>query len=198
MFKRQPRGLCVTEKLKLHRDFSHYNYLSLDSAVVNGLDDAANFRTVRVSSAVLLHALPNSDKTNYYKRSLWSLAAPHRLDPVQRLASPYLLDTDWTQTRLLQNQAELLTEPELKIKLKHWIFIYYINVLIYFKTLATGVSHRMLWLCGVLCPAAVLALASVVSHIVVLFPFRFTSCFPYSCIQDVPTKQYASIWLLFT
>uniref|UniRef100_A0A7N6FCC7 Unconventional myosin-Ib n=2 Tax=Anabas testudineus TaxID=64144 RepID=A0A7N6FCC7_ANATE len=35
------------KKLKLHRDFSKYNYLSLDSAVVNGLDDAANFRTVR-------------------------------------------------------------------------------------------------------------------------------------------------------
>ncbi|KAM3607281.1 uncharacterized protein V6R79_005031 [Siganus canaliculatus] len=34
-------------KLKLERDFSKYNYLSLDSAVVNGLDDAANFRTVR-------------------------------------------------------------------------------------------------------------------------------------------------------
>uniref|UniRef100_A0A7N8Y4K3 Unconventional myosin-Ib n=1 Tax=Mastacembelus armatus TaxID=205130 RepID=A0A7N8Y4K3_9TELE len=35
------------KKLKLHRDFSKYNYLSLDSAVVNGLDDATNFRTVR-------------------------------------------------------------------------------------------------------------------------------------------------------
>uniref|UniRef100_A0A8D2ZXM4 Unconventional myosin-Ib n=1 Tax=Scophthalmus maximus TaxID=52904 RepID=A0A8D2ZXM4_SCOMX len=35
------------KKLKLHRDFSKYNYLSLDSAAVNGLDDAANFRTVR-------------------------------------------------------------------------------------------------------------------------------------------------------
>uniref|UniRef100_A0A2I3HGG7 Myosin IB n=1 Tax=Nomascus leucogenys TaxID=61853 RepID=A0A2I3HGG7_NOMLE len=32
--------LCV-------RDFSRYNYLSLDSAKVNGVDDAANFRTVR-------------------------------------------------------------------------------------------------------------------------------------------------------
>ncbi|KAM7380771.1 hypothetical protein PAMP_004044 [Pampus punctatissimus] len=36
------------EKLKLDRDFSKYNYLSLDSAAVNGLDDAANFRTVRL------------------------------------------------------------------------------------------------------------------------------------------------------
>ncbi|KAM6934829.1 unconventional myosin-Ib isoform 2-T2 [Xenentodon cancila] len=35
------------KKLKLDRDFSKYNYLSLDSAVVSGLDDAANFRTVR-------------------------------------------------------------------------------------------------------------------------------------------------------
>uniref|UniRef100_A0A3B3ZWE4 Unconventional myosin-Ib n=1 Tax=Periophthalmus magnuspinnatus TaxID=409849 RepID=A0A3B3ZWE4_9GOBI len=35
------------KKLKLERDFNKYNYLSLDSAVVNGLDDAANFRTVR-------------------------------------------------------------------------------------------------------------------------------------------------------
>ncbi|XP_032385524.1 unconventional myosin-Ib isoform X6 [Etheostoma spectabile] len=35
------------KKLKLDRDFSKYNYLSLDSAVVNGLDDAANFRTVK-------------------------------------------------------------------------------------------------------------------------------------------------------
>ncbi|XP_023135821.2 unconventional myosin-Ib isoform X4 [Amphiprion ocellaris] len=35
------------KQLKLDRDFSKYNYLSLDSAVVNGLDDAANFRTVR-------------------------------------------------------------------------------------------------------------------------------------------------------
>lgn len=50
-FKWQPRGLCVTGKLKLDRDFSKYNYLSLDSAVVSGLDDAANFRTVRVSRA---------------------------------------------------------------------------------------------------------------------------------------------------
>ncbi|KAM4558963.1 unconventional myosin-Ib isoform 3-T3 [Odontesthes bonariensis] len=35
------------KKLKLDRDFSKYNYLSLDSAAVSGLDDAANFRTVR-------------------------------------------------------------------------------------------------------------------------------------------------------
>eukprot|EP00069_Balaena_mysticetus_P011252 bmy_21157T0 len=35
------------DKLKLERDFSRYNYLSLDSAKVNGVDDAANFRTVR-------------------------------------------------------------------------------------------------------------------------------------------------------
>ncbi|XP_053482829.1 unconventional myosin-Ib isoform X3 [Ictalurus furcatus] len=35
------------KKLKLDRDISKYNYLSLDSAIVNGLDDAANFRTVR-------------------------------------------------------------------------------------------------------------------------------------------------------
>ncbi|XP_034742553.1 unconventional myosin-Ib isoform X13 [Etheostoma cragini] len=35
------------KKLKLDRDYSKYNYLSLDSAVVNGLDDAANFRTVK-------------------------------------------------------------------------------------------------------------------------------------------------------
>uniref|UniRef100_H3DI29 Myosin IB n=1 Tax=Tetraodon nigroviridis TaxID=99883 RepID=H3DI29_TETNG len=35
------------KKLKLERDFSKYNYLSLDSAVVSNLDDAANFRTVR-------------------------------------------------------------------------------------------------------------------------------------------------------
>uniref|UniRef100_A0A4W5L452 Unconventional myosin-Ib n=1 Tax=Hucho hucho TaxID=62062 RepID=A0A4W5L452_9TELE len=34
-------------KLKLDRDFSKYNYLSLDSATVSGLDDAASFRTVR-------------------------------------------------------------------------------------------------------------------------------------------------------
>ncbi|XP_075386529.1 unconventional myosin-Ib isoform X3 [Tenrec ecaudatus] len=34
-------------ELKLERDFSKYNYLSLDSAKVNGVDDAANFRTVR-------------------------------------------------------------------------------------------------------------------------------------------------------
>ncbi|XP_050975231.1 unconventional myosin-Ib isoform X2 [Labeo rohita] len=35
------------KKLKLDRDVSKYNYLSLDSAIVNGLDDAANFRSVR-------------------------------------------------------------------------------------------------------------------------------------------------------
>ncbi|XP_067106786.1 unconventional myosin-Ib isoform X4 [Osmerus mordax] len=35
------------KKLKLDRDFSKYNYLSLDSASVTGLDDAACFRTVR-------------------------------------------------------------------------------------------------------------------------------------------------------
>lgn len=44
--------LSSPEKLKLDRDFSKYNYLSLDSATVNGLDDAANFRTVRVSYTV--------------------------------------------------------------------------------------------------------------------------------------------------
>ncbi|XP_069471784.1 unconventional myosin-Ib isoform X3 [Ambystoma mexicanum] len=37
----------LLSKLKLDRDFSKYNYLSLDSATVNGVDDAANFRTVR-------------------------------------------------------------------------------------------------------------------------------------------------------
>uniref|UniRef100_A0A8D0H740 Unconventional myosin-Ib n=1 Tax=Sphenodon punctatus TaxID=8508 RepID=A0A8D0H740_SPHPU len=37
----------LLSKLKLERDFSQYNYLSLDSARVNGVDDAANFRTVR-------------------------------------------------------------------------------------------------------------------------------------------------------
>lgn len=37
----------LLKKLKLERDFSKYNYLSLDSATVSGLDDAANFRTVR-------------------------------------------------------------------------------------------------------------------------------------------------------
>ena len=38
----------LTDKLKLQRDFSRYNYLSLDYAKVNGVDEAANFRTVRV------------------------------------------------------------------------------------------------------------------------------------------------------
>lgn len=47
--------IFLSEKLKLDRDFSKYNYLSLDSATVNGLDDAASFRTVRVS---LLSSLP--------------------------------------------------------------------------------------------------------------------------------------------
>uniref|UniRef100_A0A8C5WCM3 Unconventional myosin-Ib n=1 Tax=Leptobrachium leishanense TaxID=445787 RepID=A0A8C5WCM3_9ANUR len=37
----------LLDKLKLERDFSKYNYLSLDSAKVNGVDDASNFRTVR-------------------------------------------------------------------------------------------------------------------------------------------------------
>ncbi|KFO27982.1 Myosin-Ib [Fukomys damarensis] len=37
----------LLHKLKLEQDFSRYNYLSLDSAKVNGVDDAANFRTVR-------------------------------------------------------------------------------------------------------------------------------------------------------
>ncbi|XP_024919514.1 unconventional myosin-Ib [Cynoglossus semilaevis] len=41
------------KKLKLHRDVSKYNYLSLDSAAVNGLDDAANFRTVRNAMEIL-------------------------------------------------------------------------------------------------------------------------------------------------
>jgi len=49
--------IFLSEKLKLDRDFSKYNYLSLDSATVNGLDDAASFRTVRVS---LLSSLPYS------------------------------------------------------------------------------------------------------------------------------------------
>lgn len=42
-------------KLTLERDFSRYNYLSLDSAKVNGVDDAANFRTVRVSKLQSFH-----------------------------------------------------------------------------------------------------------------------------------------------
>ncbi|XP_063286247.1 unconventional myosin-Ib isoform X3 [Pelobates fuscus] len=37
----------LLDKLKLERDFSKYNYLGLDSAKVNGVDDASNFRTVR-------------------------------------------------------------------------------------------------------------------------------------------------------
>lgn len=44
----------MLDKLKLDRDFSRYNYLSLDSAQVNGVDDAANFRTVRVRIGTLL------------------------------------------------------------------------------------------------------------------------------------------------
>lgn len=54
--------MCATEKLKLDRDFSKYNYLSLDSAAVNGLDDAANFRTVRVSSRHAFVCLKNNPK----------------------------------------------------------------------------------------------------------------------------------------
>ncbi|XP_023682417.2 unconventional myosin-Ib-like [Paramormyrops kingsleyae] len=37
----------LLKKLMLERNFFKYNYLSLDCAVVNGLDDAANFRSVR-------------------------------------------------------------------------------------------------------------------------------------------------------
>ncbi|XP_043931136.1 unconventional myosin-Ib isoform X2 [Protopterus annectens] len=37
----------LLRQLKLEKDFSKYNYLSLDCAQVNGVDDAANFRTVR-------------------------------------------------------------------------------------------------------------------------------------------------------
>ncbi|XP_053554567.1 unconventional myosin-Ib isoform X3 [Bombina bombina] len=37
----------LLDKLKLDRDFSKYNYLGLDSARVNGVDDASNFKTVR-------------------------------------------------------------------------------------------------------------------------------------------------------
>ncbi|KAJ6665212.1 hypothetical protein lerEdw1_004261, partial [Lerista edwardsae] len=44
----------LLNKLKLERDFSRYNYLSLDSAKVNGVDDAANFRTVRPHLASLV------------------------------------------------------------------------------------------------------------------------------------------------
>ncbi|KAM9365351.1 unconventional myosin-Ib isoform 2-T3 [Pholidichthys leucotaenia] len=43
----------MLRKLKLDRNFSNYNYLSLDSAVVNGLDDTANFRTVRNAMQVV-------------------------------------------------------------------------------------------------------------------------------------------------
>lgn len=49
----------AAEKLKLERDFSKYNYLSLDSAVVSNLDDAANFRTVRVG---ISHTPPGRDQ----------------------------------------------------------------------------------------------------------------------------------------
>uniref|UniRef100_UPI00398F7CAE unconventional myosin-Ib isoform X2 n=1 Tax=Pristiophorus japonicus TaxID=55135 RepID=UPI00398F7CAE len=37
----------LLKRLKLERDFKQYNYLGLDSAEVNGMDDAANFRTVK-------------------------------------------------------------------------------------------------------------------------------------------------------
>ncbi|XP_038605208.1 unconventional myosin-Ib [Tachyglossus aculeatus] len=37
----------LLSKLHLERDISIYNYLNLDSASVDGVDDAANFRTVR-------------------------------------------------------------------------------------------------------------------------------------------------------
>ncbi|XP_041120568.1 unconventional myosin-Ib-like isoform X2 [Polyodon spathula] len=37
----------MLKKLKLERDFSKYNYLSLDSATVTGVDDAVCFRTVK-------------------------------------------------------------------------------------------------------------------------------------------------------
>ncbi|XP_018412721.1 PREDICTED: unconventional myosin-Ib isoform X3 [Nanorana parkeri] len=37
----------LLNKLKLDRDFSKYSYLSLDSAKVNGIDDASNFKTVK-------------------------------------------------------------------------------------------------------------------------------------------------------
>lgn len=40
----------LLNKLKLDRDFSKYSYLSLDSAKVNGIDDASNFKTVRENS----------------------------------------------------------------------------------------------------------------------------------------------------
>uniref|UniRef100_A0A8C8S7L4 Myosin IB n=1 Tax=Pelusios castaneus TaxID=367368 RepID=A0A8C8S7L4_9SAUR len=42
----------MLNKLKLQRDFSRYNYLSLDSSRVNGVDDAVNFRTVRVRESM--------------------------------------------------------------------------------------------------------------------------------------------------
>ncbi|XP_060683366.1 unconventional myosin-Ib isoform X1 [Hemiscyllium ocellatum] len=37
----------LLKQLKLEREFNQYNYLGLDSAKVNGVDDAANFRTVK-------------------------------------------------------------------------------------------------------------------------------------------------------
>ncbi|XP_032879637.1 unconventional myosin-Ib isoform X3 [Amblyraja radiata] len=37
----------LLKQLKLERDFNHYNYLGQESAEVNGIDDAANFRTVK-------------------------------------------------------------------------------------------------------------------------------------------------------
>ncbi|XP_078084742.1 unconventional myosin-Ib isoform X2 [Mustelus asterias] len=37
----------LLKRLKLEREFNQYNYLGLDSAKVNGVDDAANFRTVK-------------------------------------------------------------------------------------------------------------------------------------------------------
>uniref|UniRef100_A0A670YT07 Unconventional myosin-Ib n=1 Tax=Pseudonaja textilis TaxID=8673 RepID=A0A670YT07_PSETE len=38
----------LLKKLKLEMDFSRYNYLGLGSAKVNGVDDASNFRTVKI------------------------------------------------------------------------------------------------------------------------------------------------------
>nr|XP_038938880.1 unconventional myosin-Ib isoform X4 [Rattus norvegicus] len=51
----------LLHKLKLERDFSRYNYLSLDSAKVNGVDDAANFRTVRNAMQIVGFSDPEAE-----------------------------------------------------------------------------------------------------------------------------------------
>ncbi|KAJ4933195.1 hypothetical protein JOQ06_030030 [Pogonophryne albipinna] len=101
------------KKLKLDRDFSKYNYLSLDSAAVNGLDDAANFRTVRHDNDPKHTARATKEclRKKHFQVLEWPSQSPD-LNPIEYL---------WRElkVRVAQRQPQNITALE-EICMEEW------------------------------------------------------------------------------